>query len=116
MRAVWLCWIAVTLVAVALLFGVVAVVGYQEIYSLRHNGVWPDLRFIDFWHWARLDPAPLGRLFGPATAQWMLHLPLWAGLVTPCIVVGWIAIKLGQWVHRDERRRAEIPPDQRGAA
>jgi len=92
-------WLVTTSVAVVLLLGSAAALGYQETTWVRHN-FWPDLRFFQVWHWVKIDPAPIGRLVGPQNLAWILRLPLWVGLVTPGIVVGFVAAKCGRWLRR----------------
>ena len=110
-----LCRLAITLVGVALAVAALGSALWQE-WSWARHGVWPDLRFAHAWQWARIDPNAAMGFLGPATRQSALRLPLWAGLIVPAIIIGFVAIKLGHWVNRDEQRQAETPPQKRDAA
>jgi hypothetical protein len=47
---------ATGLIAIVLVIGGFAVVGYQYMHWYRH-GVWPDLRLVDLWLWTSVDPS-----------------------------------------------------------
>ena len=97
-------WLATTSIAVVLLLGGAGVLAYQETFWLRHN-IWPDLRFVQFWQWARIDSSAIGRLVGQRTGLWILQLPLWVGLVSPGIIIGFIAARCGRWLRRTAASR-----------
>ena len=97
---------ATSLTAVALVFGTVALVCYAELNWLRH-GVWPDIRLVHLFHWARINPSIANRFGISGSLQW----PLWICLVGPGIVLGWISATCGRRLRRyDEARRAPLPP------
>ena len=94
-----LCWLVTIVITAVLVLGAFAALGYQETTWLRHN-YWPDLRFVRLWGWVKIDPSPIGRLVGSRNLAWILQLPLWAGLMTPGIIFGFIAAKLARWTRR----------------
>ena len=104
-------WAATGLLALALVIGAFAVLGWQQWYWYRH-GIWPQIHLVHLFQWARVNPSLAGRFGVRESLQW----PLWVCLIGPGIILGWIAAKLGALKRRDERRRAAVPPQRRDAA
>jgi hypothetical protein len=90
-------------IAIVLVIGGFAVVGYQYMHLYRH-GVWTDLRLVYLWHWTGVDPSVANRLGAQRFWQW----PLWVCLIGPGILAGWLSGACGRWLReKDEARQGD---------
>jgi len=93
------------LIAIVLVIGALAAVGYQHMQWYRH-GVWPDLRLVYLLRWTWVDPSVANSLGAQRFWQW----PLWVCLIGPGILAGWLSGQCGRWIRKkDEARRAAAP-------